>query len=328
MKKIVVDVFGGDAGSNTVIKGVADVLKERDDFSVVMVGDEKEISSLFEKEEIPSARYEIIHTTEYITNFDPPSCVFGGKDETSMVMAYKRLKEDEDCVAMLSPGSTGALLVGSICRLGLVKGLKFPALSSALPCIIVDKLVCLVDCGANCECTAKDLARFAVMGNVFAKSVKGVNEPKVGLLSVGREEGKGTSLTKEAFNLIKELPLNFIGNVEGYDLVTGYADVIVSDGFSGNILLKTAESAGKAAMEIVKELSGDHKELCQKINNKLFKTFDYNSQGGATFLGPEKIVVKMHGSASEETVKACIDQIMILENSGFRQAMIETSKVL
>ena len=218
-----------------------------------MVGPAQQLQQILDREGIDPSRYEIVDAEKYIRNSDPPTCVFGGCDDTSMVMAYQRLKQDSDCSALLSAGNTGALLVGSICRLGLLPGLKFPALISALPCN-GENLLCLVDCGANTECTANDLTLFARMGNVFAQSYCGIAAPRVGLMSVGREAEKGTPLIRQAHEQISALGLNFVGNVEGSDLVSGYADVIVTDGFSGNLLLKCAESVGKAAI-----VGNDHK---------------------------------------------------------------------
>lgn len=327
MRKIVVDIYGADLGAEPIVTGVGNALKNIDGFNAVFVGETDLISGILDKMGVDKNRYEIVHTDKFISHNDLPTAVFGGNDEASMVMGYDRLKRDEDCIAMLSPGNTGALLVGSICRLGLVDGIKFPALSTALPCM-KGSLVCLVDCGANIDCTAPDLARYAILGDAFMKSMCKINEPRVGLLSVGREQHKGNTLTKEAYKLIEALPLNFIGNIEGSDLVCGYADVIVSDGFSGNVLLKTAESAGKAAMSIVESYStSDNASLIREIKEHMFRMFDFNSQGGATFLGPKKTVVKMHGCATELTAYACIEQILKLEDGGFTQMMSEIKLV-
>ena len=321
MRKIVVDIYGADAGFAPIVAGVAKALKAGMNFVPVMVGEEAAICQLMERSGIERERYEILHTTDYISHNEPPHCIFGGRDESSMALAYGKLKSDPECFAMISPGSTGALLVGSICRLGLLPGLKFPALASALPCG-GENLVCLVDCGANVDCTSDDLVRFAKMGNVFSQSVCGIEKPRVGLMSVGRESQKGNALTKEAFPKIQALGLNFVGNLEGGDLVTDYADVIVCDGYAGNLLLKCAEASGKRAMAIVESFRADaDPELIARIKQELFLTFDFNARGGATFLGPKKTVVKMHGCANEDTVVASLEQIMRLEKAGFASAI-------
>lgn len=326
MKKIVIDIYGADAGPEVVLRGAARAIGECGIFPV-FVGEKLLVDREMAAKGIFPEQYEVIDTCDYITNDEPPTCIFGGRDNSSAALAFGRLKTDDDCIAMISAGSTGALLVGSICRLGLIPPIKFPSLCSALPCA-GEKLLCLVDCGAIIDCTANDLVRFAVMGNVLSKCHCGVENPRVGLMSVGREDSKGNALTLEAFKKLSELDINFIGNLEGSDMVSGYADVIVTDGFSGNLLLKSTEAAGKKAMQIVKDLGIDNPELAGKISAKLFETFDFNSRGGATFLGTKKTVVKMHGFANEDTTFACIMQILRLEKSGFSQKIAEALKNL
>lgn len=321
MKKIVIDVNGADAGLLPVVAGTAKALKQGVEFFPVLVGPAEELEAMLSAQGIPEDQYELVDAADVVTNDDPPTCVFAGKEESSLVKAYQWLKSDEDCCAMVSAGSTGALLVGSICRLGLLPGLKFPVLGSALPCG-PENLVCLVDCGANIECTSADLVRFAKMGEVFSRCHCGIESPRVGLMSVGREEGKGTALTREAYEKLKELPLNFVGNLEGSDLVSGYADVIVTDGFSGNILLKSTEAAGKLAMEILARAGSDaDPELIARLRQAIFKKLEFNSQGAATFLGPKKIVVKMHGCANEDTAVSAICHALHLDSTGFIEAM-------
>ncbi len=323
MMKIVVDTLGADAGMEPIVTGVAKALQTNIDFFPILVGPEAQLKAAMDGAGIDPSRYEIVHADSFIRNEDPPSCIFCGCDDSSMAIAYGRLKNDPQCSAMLSAGSTGALLVGSICRLGMLPGMKFPALLSALPCA-GENLVCLVDCGANTECTANDLARFAKMGDVFARAYCGIEKPRVGLMSVGREKQKGTALTLEAYEKISALGLNFVGNLEGSDLVSGYADVIVTDGFSGNILLKNAEAVGMAAMDIVEKYgAGADPAIIARIRQALFNTFAFNFRGGATFLGPKKTVVKMHGHANADTAVASIEQILRLENAHFSQAMAE-----
>lgn len=321
MRKIVIDVNGADAGLLPVVDGTVKALKQGVEFFPVLVGPAEELKAMLTDRGISPDCYELVDATDAITNEDPPTCVFAGREESSLVKAYGYLKTHDDCCAMVSPGSTGALLVGSICRLGLVAGLKFPVLGSALPCG-PENLVCLVDCGANVECTAADLVRFAKMGDVFSRCHCGIENPRVGLMNVGREEGKGNALAREAYAKLKELPLNFVGNLEGSDLVSGYADVVVTDGFSGNILLKSTEAAGKLAMQIVAQAGSDaDPELIAKLQQAIFKKLEFNSQGAATFLGPKKIVVKMHGCANEDTTVSAICHALHLDSNGFIEAM-------
>ena len=322
MLKIVVDIYGADAGIEPVVCGVAKALNMGIEFFPVMVGDKNAITERMEKAGIAAHRYEIVDTDKFIRQDEPANCIFGGRDDSSMAMALGRLKSDPECNALLSAGSTGALVVGSICRLGLLPGLKVPCMLSALPCLGPDRLLCLIDCGANVECTANDLVRFAIMGDVFCKCYCRLPAPRVGLMSVGRESTKGNTLTREAHEKISQLDMNFIGNLEGSDMVSGYADVIVADGYAGNLLLKCAEASGKAAMEMVKELGKDaDPTLIEKIADAIWHRFDFNSQGAATFMGTKKTVVKMHGCANEDTTVASILQIQRLENANFIGAL-------
>lgn len=315
MKQIVIDTYGADAGFTPVVQGIAKALDQGADFLPVLVGPADQLEPFLKEAGLGSEQYLLLDAQDTIGNQEPPTCVFTGREESSLVKAYRYLKNTEDCCGMISPGSTGALLVGSICHLGLIPGLKFPVLGSALPCG-VDDLVCLVDCGANIECTVKDLVRFAKMGDVFARCFCGIDNPRVGLMNVGREPGKGTVLHREAFEALQQLELNFVGNLEGSDLVSGYADVIIADGYGGNILLKSSEAAGRLAMELVAQAGSDcDPALIQRLQQAIFKKLDFNSQGAATFLGTKKPVVKMHGCANADTTVAAISLALRLDAS-------------
>lgn len=322
MQKIVIDIYGGDAGHTPIVNGVIGALREGMDVFPVLVGHTDHIRPLMQAAGIADDRYEIVHAERFITNDDPPTSVFAGHDDTSMVMAYKRLKSDDTCTALLSAGNTGALLVGSICHLGLHPGLKTPALAGHIPSFTDERFMCLVDCGANIDCTAADLLKFATMGSVFIRCYCGTERPRVALMSVGREAHKGTPLTRDAFELLSRSPLNFIGNMEGNDLADTYADVIVADGFAGNILLKNTEAVCKATLHFIERSNPDaDPTLMSRIREQVLSRFDLNTYGGATFLGTKKTVVKMHGCANDHTATACIGQILKLENAGFSQAM-------
>lgn len=326
MQKIVLDIYGADAGVGVIIRGALKALRQREELSVVFVGERSLIEEYLKDSGIDAARIEIVHTDDHIKGDEPPTVLFGGRDQSSMALSFARLKEDPDCVGMLSAGSTGALLVGSIFRLGLMEGLKSPALSSYLPMARGD-LVCLLDCGANIQCTPKELARFALMGNAFVRCMTGKDAPRVGLLNVGTEKGKGTPVLQQAFELIEQLPLNFIGNIEGSDMVQDKAEVIVADGVSGNILLKSAEAAGLTARGVVEhfktQMGKAAPEVLDSIMDYLHNSFNYNALGGATFLGTQKTVIKMHGCATEDTVLACIDQLSRLHKAGFAEKIKE-----
>ena len=291
-----------------------------------IIGDQAQIEPFVQESGMEPSRIEILHTTDFIAPDEPPTALFGGRDESSMALALEKLKNDTECVGLLSAGSTGALLVGSIFRLGLVAGLKTPALSSYLPMARGD-MVCLLDCGANIQCTPKDMARFALMGDAFVRCMTGKEKPRVALLNVGSEKGKGTPLLQEAYELLEALPLNFIGNIEGSDMVQDAADVIVADGLSGNILLKSTEAAGLTARGIVAHCKASLGEtapaVLDTLMDTLYHTFNYNALGGATFLGTQKTVIKMHGCANEDTVVSCIDQLYRLHAAGFAEKITE-----
>ena len=313
MKKIVVDILGADAGAGVLAKGAIAALADQEEFDLIMVGPEDII-----KKEIESAgdgslsgRIEIINNNEAFTNHDNPNKMALGENNTSMAVAMTLLKEREDAVGLVSAGSTGGLMVASIFRLGLYHGLMQPALSCALY-NIKGGFFCLADCGANINCKPGDLVKYAHMGSVFMSAMNGVDNPAVGLMNVGREEGKGTDLQKEVWTaLSNDEKVNFIGNIEGSDCLSGEADVIICDGFTGNVILKTLEAAGMTAAKMM----GDP--------DKVVKFFDYNGQGGATFLGTRKIIVKAHGAANWHTMKSCVEQVWKMENGGFTSKMAE-----
>ena len=314
--------MGSDFGFEPIVKGSLKALKEIDDISFVFVGNKDDINALVSKADVDTDRIEIIHTTEFVADDDLPTCIFRAGDDKSMAIALETLKKDDEIVGMISSGNTGALLVGTICRLGLTPGLKAPALATALPCK-KDGLVCLVDCGANVECSPEDLKRFALMGNAFMQSLTGNENPKIALMSVGKTRHKGTALVKSAYELIEQLPINFIGNIEGNDMINSEADVIVTDGFTGNALLKNAEACGMAAISIVEENVSDPaiKEL---LKEKLHSFFAFNDLGGATFLGTKKTVVKMHGCANADTAYSCVSLVLELNKRNFSEKIAKS----
>lgn len=327
--KLIVDIYGADAGPVPIIQGIAHALEEIKELEVVFVGQEELIRKTIAPFGLSEERFSILHTEEFVGMEEDPKAVFSGRENTSMVMALRHLKENEDCFGLLSPGNTGSLMVGSVVHLGTLPGIRMPALCGALPCSGRDQL-CLVDCGANLDCRAKDLARFALMGSTFIHCLRGIETPRVGLMSVGREDCKGNALTKEAFELLKELPLNFIGNMEGSDMISDVADVIVTDGFVGNVLLKNTEAVGLSAVELIEEelqnTSEAEKPALLRLKEKLLDRYALNARGGATFLGPKKTVIKMHGCANADTAYACVLQAYRLEKANFIEALSNSIK--
>lgn len=318
MEKIILDLYGADCGAQTLARGAAEALHGDKTLRLVLVGDERLVRA--ELADCDPARWECLHTTRYVTNHDKPTEILHEKDDTSLVMALRRLKQDPECGGLLCAGNTGALLVGAIFLLGLQSGLKQPALATALN-LAGEKYVCLVDCGATLECRPKELERFALMGDAFMRCMGGLEAPRVGLLSVGREPGKGTDTTREAYARLSELPIRFVGNIEGGDVCADAADVVVCDGFAGNVLLKNIEATGKLAVSLLSRWGAD--TVPEGLRQRLYHYFDFNSRGGAVFLGTAKPVIKLHGAAGAQTVISALAQMQRLLAAGFSQRLAE-----
>ncbi len=315
MKKVVLDIFGADRGPEVIIEGGLDALKIYSDICVVFVGDADIVSDLLKKYEYDQTRVEIIDAKEQITNDESPTVAIRAKKESSLVKAFEEVKSNPEVIGMVSTGSTGAVLTGGIFKIGRIKGVFRPALCPLLPTSTGGK-VCVIDCGANMDCKPEYLAQFAIMGSEYMKS-EGVENPRVALVSVGVEDKKGNDLTHATFNLLKKLPINFVGNMEARDALSGQFDVLVCDGFVGNVLIKSVEGTAKMVSGLlVKEIKSS---LSAKIGYALFmrKTFerfkasmDYHAVGGSAFLGIEKVLVKSHGSSKAKTITASIGQIV------------------
>lgn len=315
MRQVLLDTFGADLGTAELIKGAVMALRSRDDFEFVLFGNEDEIKAVLSEENYDGSRITIVNATDFITNEDNPMSVFRGRENSSMVLALNYLKTNENAHGLLSAGSTGALMVGSIAHVGIKKGLSTPVLGSLIPNPFTSWKL-LVDCGAHLTPTAADLVTFARLGAKYYAATFNNSNPTIGLLSVGSEPGKGTELVKEAYKLLDESDLNFVGNVEGSDLHFGRADVVVTDGFTGNVLLKSIEESTLTATKMVENYMSKEKldemtmHVFERLVDQMHEVFDMTTRGGATFLGTNKLIVKMHGSSTRETVVACVDQIL------------------
>lgn len=324
--KLVVDIFGGDNSPIETVAGAVEAINRQKDLSLILTGDEKLINDELNKYEYDKQRIEVVHAPEVISCNESPTTAIKRKKESSLVVAYGILKEREDVKGLVSAGSTGAVLTGGILKLGRIKGVSRPALAPVLPTIVdgEDKgNVLLIDCGANVDCKPINLLHFALMGSIYMNKLYGIEKPRVALLSNGVEDAKGCALTKEAFTLLSKCDnINFVGNMEARDIVSGKYDVIVSDGFYGNICLKSLEAVADGMMSVLKKSITS--SLRQKIGflfmkpafKKLKSTLDYNKKGGAVFLGVEKIVVKAHGSSKRSAFTNAILQAMQASESG------------
>jgi len=328
MTKIVVDAMGGDNAPAEIVKGALDALKLRKDFSVILTGDEVDIKrELAAYKKYDASRVSVVHCTEVITNDDAPTVAVRTKKDSSLVVGMKMLKDDPDVAGFVSAGSTGAVLTGGIMLVGRIRGVMRPALCPALPNVRGEQTL-LCDCGANAECKPQYLRQFGVMAAAFAKAAYGVKEPRVGLLSNGTEDHKGDTLHKEAFELLKATEgLNFVGNVEGRDIMYGDIDVAVSDGFSGNIALKSIEGCGKTVTVILsKQLKSSIKSkfgclfMLKQLKN-IKRSLDYNRFGGSVFLGLKKVVVKSHGSSKAKSICASVVQALDAYRNGLISAI-------
>ena len=308
--KIILDAMGGDNSPDANIKGAVNAINKVK-AEVVLVGKEEIIRSKIkeffgkEMEEI-SDRLKIQNATETIEMEDQPTVAIKHKKDSSMVVGFNMLKQDEGDV-FISAGNSGALLAGATLLVGRIKGIDRPALAGILPAYKSQLL--LIDAGSNTNCKPINLLQFAQMSSNYIKNTFGIERPAIGLLNIGTEETKGNELVKESYNLLKEkaeeLDINFVGNVEGRDAFTGKIDAIVTDGFTGNVFLKTTEGLGKFVKRTLTE-SLTHNLLSKILAipalpsiKKFSKTMDYKSYGGALFLGVKKPVVKAHGSSDE-----------------------------
>lgn len=325
--KIVLDVFGGDYAPEEIIKGAVAALNENKNLTLVLTGDEEIISNELKKYNFDSKQIEIVHAPDVITNDDIPTLAIKQKKDSSLVIALEYLKNNEDAIGMVSAGSTGAVLTGSILKIGRIKGISRPGLAPILPTVPGGQVM-LIDCGANMDSKPIYLAHFALMGAAYMRSVAKIENPKVALLSVGVEDKKGNELTHEAFKLLKQLPVNFVGNMEARDILSGDYDVVVSDGFMGNIALKSLEGMAVNIFTLLKQ--SIKSSLRNKIGAAVMKPalkelsakMDYKNNGGAVFLGVDKIIVKSHGSSKSKSITASINQVAAM----YREKLIENIK--
>lgn len=321
--KVIVDAFGGDYSPEEAVLGAIDALNAKSSLTVVLTGDENRIADVLKGQSYDASRLTVVHAPDVVTNNDVPTDAVRTKKESSLVKGLELLATDDDAQAFVSTGATGAVLVGAYMKVGRIKGVSRPALAPSLP-TVKGKPVILCDCGANVDCKPLNLLHFAVMASAFSSAVTDTVKPVVGLLSNGAEAKKGNELNKEAYALLSECPhIDFRGNCEARDLLSGDFDVVVSDGFNGNIALKSAEGTAGAIFSVL--MDGIKKGgLRAKLGALMLKPvlkgvknkMDYNSQGGACFLGLNKVVVKAHGAAKRKSVCAAILQARKLAKSG------------
>lgn len=305
--RIAVDAMGGDFGPRVTVKGAVRASQEHD-IEVLLVGVEELIQREFDKLDCSKAKVTIINASEYI-GMSEGIFSFRKKKKSSIRVGTQLVKEKE-ADAFVSTGNTAAVVYISKRVLGALKGVDRPALSLLVPTL--KGLTLLIDVGANVNCQPHHLEQFAYMGRIFMKSILGLRNPRIGLMSIGEEDGKGNDLTKKVYERLVSSPLNFIGNVEGKDIYSGKADVIVSDGFTGNVALKVSEGVVEtffkmARTEIMKNFFSKIGFILMKRNlKKLYKRVDYSEYGGAHLLGLNGVCIIGHGRSNPDAVKNAV----------------------
>jgi len=318
MLKIAIDAMGGDNGCEPVVDGVLAALKKDRHFTAILVGDKEELLPLIPQKF--NSRIEIHHTDDVISMHDHATDALKRK-ESSAYIAIELVKTGE-ADAYVSAGHSGASMSLATLRIGRIKGVSRPAIATLMPTVNGTTLV--LDVGANVDCDAKNLQEFAIMGQVYAEDVLGVENPMTGLLSNGEEESKGNEVSKEAFKLLESLP-NFIGNVEGNDIFNGSVDVVACDGFIGNIMLKTAEGVADTIGKIIKDnlrrslVSIAGAVLMRKVFKNLKLKVDYAEYGGAPLIGVKAPVIIAHGKSNAKAMQNAIFQAIAAADSNLNQ---------
>ncbi|HAE92310.1 MAG TPA: phosphate acyltransferase PlsX [Tissierella sp.] len=310
--KIIIDAMGGDKGPIEMVKGTIDAVNEYG-INVILVGKEDIIQNELKKYSYPKDKVEILVANDIITNEDDPAMAIRRKKDSSMVVGAKALS-DGIGDGFISAGSTGALLASGIFIVKRIEGIDRAALTVIYPTIKGFSL--LLDAGANVDCKPEYLYQFALMASVYMEKAMGVKSPTIGLINIGSEEGKGNLLSKETYEILKKSQLNFKGNIEARELPSGTVDIIVSDGFVGNVALKLTEGMAISIFSILKEEF--IKNSRTKVGAALLKPelrnikamMDYREQGGAPFLGIRKPMVKAHGSSDAFAIKNAINQLI------------------
>lgn len=327
MIRILVDCFGGDHSPSANVGGALLALERFPDLSLILSGDEELIEKELAGKTYDRDRISILHAPEVVGCDEKPTDAIRLKRESSMMKAIKMLREDDSVAGLVSIGSTGALVAAATLRIGRIPGVIRPAFCPILP-TMNGGIVGVCDSGANVDITPDYLVQFALMGSLYLEKVYGIERPRVALLNIGVEAEKGDDLRKKAYGLLSENPdINFVGNMESRDLLSGKFDLVVCDGFAGNVLIKSTEGA---CLEMLKKLK---KDISSRVINKigalfLYKMFkeekefmNYQNYGGSVLLGTSKVVVKGHGSSKETAVAKCIEQAYRMETGALSGAI-------
>lgn len=327
MNRVALDAMGGDHAPFEMVKGAVDAVNKDKSVKVFLVGKEELIKAELEKYQYDPSQIEIVNATEVIETAEPPVNAIRRKKDSSIVVGMKMVKNKE-ADAFVSAGSSGAVLVGGQTLVGRIKGVERPPLAPLIP--TAKGVSLLIDCGANVDARPSHLVQFAKMGSIYMEHVVGIKDPKVAIVNIGAEEEKGNALVKETFPMLKELDdINFVGSIEARNIPYGDADVIVTEAFSGNVILKLYEGLGAVLINKIKE--GMMTTTRSKIGafmvkpalKETLKTFDATEYGGAPLLGLRGLVVKTHGSAKAKEVSNSILQCITFKEQKINEKIME-----
>ena len=330
--KIVIDAFGADMPEE-IVKGAVTAVNLIDEVEIILTGDKDKIQKVIDEIGYTGDKLEIVHAPDVISCDESPTMAIRRKKDSSLVSALDILKTREDVIGMISAGSTGAVLAGGLFVIGRMEGVKRPALAPFLPTVKGGQTL-LIDCGANVDCKPEYLRQFAIMGSIYAKAMLGIKKPRVGLISNGVEDHKGNEQIHQAFELLKnEKEINFVGNMEAREMFSGDYDVLVCDGFTGNVAMKAAEGTLNTFTSVLKsevKSAGLGAKigalLMKKVFKNLKKKLNYTEVGGSPFLGIDKILVKSHGSSKAKTIYSCVLQVLDIHKSNYIEKMREGIK--
>jgi len=329
--KIAIDAMGGDHAPKEIVLGAIKAVQSFSDIHITLVGDENKINETLTKQD----RISVLHTTEVILGTDEPVRAVRRKKDASMVLAAKQVA-DGSADACISAGNTGALMAAGLFVVGRIEGIDRPALAPTLPTIGGEGFL-LLDVGANSDAKPEHLVQYAIMGSIYSEKVRAIKQPRVGLLNIGTEEKKGNELTKNTYTLLKNSNLNFVGNVEARDLLDGVADVVVTDGFTGNMVLKTLEGTALSMFKMLKTalMSSFTSKLAAAVLKpnliRLKNTMDYSEYGGAGLFGLKAPVIKAHGSSNAQAIFSAIRQTREMAGNdvvGLIQKAVEESDAI
>ena len=317
--RVVVDAFGGDNAPLEIIKGAALASNEYST-EITLTGNEKTIKEIIAENDLKFyGELKIVDTDDVISMHDEPTSLLKAHSESSMALAFKELAE-ERADAFVSAGSTGAVVVGGTLIIKRIKGVKRPALAGLIPAPKGHYM--LMDMGANAECRPEMLCQFGIMASAYLEGVEGKKNPEIGLLNIGTEDTKGGELQKEAYKLMQDAPINFVGNIESREMPKGVCDAVITDGFTGNIALKLIEGSAATLFSLIKEVF--YKSLPNKLAalvvkkdlSKVKKLMDSSEVGGAPLLGVKKTVIKAHGSSDAKAIKNAVGQAIKFTETG------------